>query len=91
MNLRADVVGTNVRLTDVRPGMVVGAQFFQTRLKGDADRASAMIEGTGALDPRDVAEAIRWAVDLPPHANANPVEIMPTGHCSAGVKIRPSA
>ncbi len=38
LNLRADLVGTGVRVSDVEPGLVGGTEFSRTRFRGDADR-----------------------------------------------------
>jgi 3-hydroxy acid dehydrogenase/malonic semialdehyde reductase len=77
LNLRADLVGTNVRVTDLEPGLVGGTEFSAVRF-GDAARAAAVYEGTTPLTPEDIAEAVAWVVGLPAHFNVNRMEIMPT-------------
>jgi len=77
LNLRADLVGTNVRVTDLEPGLVGGTEFSAVRF-GDAARAATVYEGTTPLTPEDIAEAVAWVVGLPPHFNVNRMEIMPT-------------
>ncbi|HUC18970.1 MAG TPA: SDR family NAD(P)-dependent oxidoreductase [Acetobacteraceae bacterium] len=77
LNLRADLVGTNVRVTDLEPGLVGGTEFSAVRF-GDAARAAAIYVGTTPLTPEDIAEAVAWVVGLPPHFNVNRMEIMPT-------------
>ena len=78
LNLKADLVGSLVRVTDIEPGLVGGTEFSAVRFHGDATRAAAVYAGTTALTPEDVAEAVAWAVALPPHVNINRLEIMPT-------------
>ena len=76
-NLKADLVGTGVRVTCVEPGLVGGSEFSQVRL-GDADKAAAVYAGTTPLTPEDVAETVAWVIGLPGHVNINRVEMMPT-------------
>lgn len=38
LNLRADVAGTAIRVTDIQPGMVGGTEFFETRSRVMAPR-----------------------------------------------------
>lgn len=75
--LRADLGGTNVRVTSVEPGMVE-TDFSLVRFKGDAAKASKVYAGTTPLTAEDVAEAVLWAATLPPHVNINRIEVMPT-------------
>lgn len=77
LNLRADLVGTNVRVTDLEPGLVGGSEFSAVRF-GDAARAASVYAGTTPLTPEDIAEAVAWVVGLPPHVNINRIEMMPT-------------
>ncbi len=75
LNLRADLVGTGVRVTCVEPGMA-HTEFSLVRLKDEA-RARAVYEGMSPLTGADVADAIHWAVTRPAHVNVNVVELMP--------------
>lgn len=75
--LRADMYGTNVRVTDIEPGMVETA-FSKVRFKGDAKRAASVYADTAPLTADDVAESVFWTATLPPHFNVNTMEIMPT-------------
>jgi 3-hydroxy acid dehydrogenase/malonic semialdehyde reductase len=78
LNLRSDLVGTGVRVTDLEPGLVGGTEFSAVRFHGDKERAAAMYAGTQPLTPEDIAEAVAWVIALPPHMNVNRMEIMPT-------------
>lgn len=75
--LRADLIGTGVRVTSVEPGMVQ-TDFSLVRFKGDAERAAKVYADTVPLTAEDVAETVTWAATVPPHFNVNRVEIMPT-------------
>jgi 3-hydroxy acid dehydrogenase/malonic semialdehyde reductase len=77
-NLKADLVGTGVRITDLEPGLVGGSEFSRVRFGGDAEKAAAVYAGTTPLSPDDIAEAVAWVVGLPAHVNINRLEMMPT-------------
>jgi len=77
LGLRADLLGTPVRVTNVEPGLVGGTEFSTVRFGGDAQRAAKIYEGTEALTPEDVAETVHWVTSLPPRVNINAVELMP--------------
>jgi len=78
LNLRADLAGLNVRVTDIEPGMVTGSEFSKVRFGGDESKAAAVYAGTQSLTPEDIAETAAWLVSLPPHVNINRIELMPT-------------
>jgi len=77
LNLRADLVGTPVRVTCVEPGMCAGTEFSNVRFKGDDDKAEKVYTGVKALSADDVAETIYWSATLPSHININVLEVMP--------------
>mgnify|MGYP003343680635 CR=1 FL=1 len=77
LNLKADLVGTAVRVTDIEPGLVGGSEFSTVRF-GDPARAAAVYKGTTPLPPDDIAEAVSWVVGLPAHVNINGIEMMAT-------------
>jgi len=76
--LRADLVGTGVRVTTLMPGLVGGTEFSAVRYHGDQTKADAVYRNTKPLDDHDVTEAVHWVVNLPPHVNINSIEMMPT-------------
>lgn len=76
-NLRADLHGTGVRVTNIEPGMAE-SEFSLVRFKGDAGKADKVYDGCQPLTPEDIAECVWWACSLPPHVNVNRLEIMPT-------------
>ena len=77
-NLKADLVGTGVRVTDLEPGLVGGSEFSTVRFGGDQAKAASVYAGTTPLSPQDIAEAVAWVVGLPAHVNVNRLEMMPT-------------
>jgi 3-hydroxy acid dehydrogenase/malonic semialdehyde reductase len=77
LNLRADLLGSRVRVTDVEPGLVGGSEFSLVRFGGDAQKAQQLYAGTDALTPEDIAETVHWVATLPARVNVNTIEVMP--------------
>jgi len=76
LNLRADLLGSNVRVTNIEPGLAE-TEFSLVRFKGDAEKAGRPYEGIEALTPEDVAETIFWSATLPRRVNINRLQMMP--------------
>ncbi|HTB59071.1 MAG TPA: SDR family oxidoreductase [Polyangia bacterium] len=87
LNLRADLLGTKVRVSVVDPGMVGGTEFSSIRFHGDDTRAAKVYEGAEPLLPEDVAETIHWIATLPARVNINAIELMPVGQAFAGLAV----
>ncbi|MBW4023348.1 MAG: SDR family oxidoreductase [Proteobacteria bacterium] len=87
LNLRTDLLGTKVRVTNVEPGLVSGTEFSAVRFDGDQQRAANIYANTTPLTSEDVAETVRWVVSLPAHFNVNTIEIMPVVQAFAGLKV----
>jgi len=77
LNLRADLVGKNVRVTSVEPGMAE-SEFSVVRFEGDADKAAGVYKGMQPMTPDDIAETIYWVTSMPAHVNVNTIEMMAT-------------
>lgn len=75
-NLRADLLGTRIRVTNIEPGLCE-TEFSVIRFKGDKDAASKVYEGTQPIVAEDIAEIVYWTTTLPPHVNINALEVMP--------------
>jgi 3-hydroxy acid dehydrogenase/malonic semialdehyde reductase len=89
-NLRADLLGTPVRVTDIAPGMVAGTEFAQVRFHGDRDRAAKVYEGAAPLSSDDIADVVHWAATRPPRVNINSIEVMPVGQAWGPMSIHRS-
>jgi 3-hydroxy acid dehydrogenase/malonic semialdehyde reductase len=87
LNLRTDLLGTKVRVTNIEPGLVAGTEFSAVRFDGDQARAANVYANTTPLTSEDVAETVRWVVSLPAHFNVNTIEIMPVVQAFAGLKV----
>ncbi|HBQ78893.1 MAG TPA: bifunctional NADP-dependent 3-hydroxy acid dehydrogenase/3-hydroxypropionate dehydrogenase YdfG [Erwinia persicina] len=86
-NLRTDLHGTALRVTDIEPGLVGGTEFSNVRFKGDDSRADSVYDGTEPLTPEDVTEAVWWVATLPKHVNISALEMMPVGQSQAGLRV----
>jgi 3-hydroxy acid dehydrogenase/malonic semialdehyde reductase len=86
-NLRADLLGTPVRVTAVVPGMVAGTEFSTVRFAGDEKRADAVYAGVEALTADDIADVVEWVVSRPARVNVNEVEVMPTAQAFGPLAI----
>ena len=75
LNLRADLVGTGVRVTSYEPGLAE-TEFSLVRFKGDEAKAASVYKGTTPLTPDDVANMLYFIATLPPHINVNVMEVM---------------
>jgi len=87
LNLRADLLGTKVRVTVIDPGMVAGTEFSSVRFHGDDARAAQVYEGADPLTPEDVAETVWWVATLPARVNVNAIELMPVSQSFAGLAV----
>lgn len=76
-NLRADLHGTKVRVTDIEPGLVGGTEFSTVRFGGDAEKAAGVYAGTDPLTPEDIADAVHWVATRPARVNVNLLQVMP--------------
>ena len=77
LNLRADLAGTAVRVTDVEPGLCGTTEFSNVRFKGDDDKAAKLYENVQPLTADDIAETVFWIATQPAHVNINRIEMMP--------------
>ncbi|MEO0680031.1 MAG: SDR family NAD(P)-dependent oxidoreductase [Pseudomonadota bacterium] len=87
-NLRLELRGTGVRVTDVRPGRVT-TEFYDVAMADAAAAARAKDTGIRELRPEDVAEAVRWALAAPAHVNVSAVELQPVEQTYGGAFFDP--
>jgi len=66
--LRADLLGTAIRVTSVDPGLV-DTEFSTVRFHGDKERAANAYKGITPLTGDDIADVILWAATRPAHVN----------------------
>lgn len=87
LNLRADLFGTPVRVTDIQPGLVGGTEFSNVRFHGDDAKAGAVYEGADALTPDDIADAIHWVASRPARVNVNMLQVMPVAQSFGPLRV----
>ncbi len=85
-NLKADLLGTPVRVTDIEPGLAE-TEFSIVRFHGDEAAAKKVYEGTSPLTADDIAEAVWWAATRPAHVNVNRIELMPVCQAFAPLAV----
>ncbi|AOY02097.1 SDR family NAD(P)-dependent oxidoreductase [Jeongeupia sp. USM3] len=76
-NLRADLIGTPVRVTNIEPGLAGGTEFSNVRFHGDDTKAGAVYQNVQPLTADDIADTVYWAASRPAHVNINNIQLMP--------------
>lgn len=87
LNLRADLYGTPVRVTDIQPGLVGGTEFSNVRFHGDDAKTGAVYEGADALTPDDIADAVHWVATRPARVNVNMLQVMPVSQSFGPLRV----
>jgi 3-hydroxy acid dehydrogenase / malonic semialdehyde reductase len=87
LNLRADLAGTKVRVSNIEPGLCSGTDFSMVRLDGNAEAVAALYQDVEAIRPEDIAETVAWISQLPEHMNINSIEIMPVAQTYSALTI----
>ena len=87
-NLRMELFGSRVRVTEIRPGRVrsgMHAEMFD----GDIEEAKRRVyDSVHTLEAAEIAEGILWALNKPPHLNVTEIEILATDHVIGGVRYK---
>lgn len=86
-NLRTDLLGKKIRVTNIEPGLCGGTEFSSVRFHGNNEQAAAVYEGVDYITPEDIANTVSWLVNTPTHFNVNALEIMPVAQASAGLAV----
>lgn len=87
LNLRADLSGTALRVTNVEPGLCGGTEFSSVRFKGDDAKVAGVYRDVEPLSPEDIADSIYWITTRPAHVNVNTIELMPVAQSFAGLSV----
>ena len=85
-NLRCDLHGTGVRVTNVEPGMLE-TEFSLVRFKGDEGKASKIYEGAEPMTADDLADIIYYAANVPAHVDISRIEVMPTCQSTGATRV----
>ncbi|WP_416190163.1 SDR family oxidoreductase [Neisseria sp. CCUG17229] len=87
LNLRADLAGKNIRVTNIEPGLCGDTEFSNVRFKGDDERAADLYKNVQFIRPQDIADTALWLYQRPAHMNVNAIEIMPVAQTFNPLKV----
>lgn len=87
LNLRADLAGTRVRVTNIEPGLCSGTEFSMVRLGGNHGAVAALYKDVDAISPQDLANTVSWIAGQPDHVNINSLEIMPVAQTYSALSV----
>ncbi len=75
--LRGELAETAIRVTEILPGLT-RTGIIRTRYRGDREKERAYFDQfKTALEPEDVARAIMFALDQPPHVQVAEIMVLP--------------
>ncbi|MDO4441947.1 MAG: SDR family NAD(P)-dependent oxidoreductase [Moraxella sp.] len=87
LNLRADLLGKKVRVTNIEPGLCGGTEFSNVRFHGDDERAAQVYENIEFIRPQDISNMVSWLINQPKHININRLEVMPVAQTFNGLTV----
>lgn len=82
-NLRTDLFGTNIKVTNIDPG-AAETEFSIVRFEGDQKKADDYYKGFRPLVAEDIARTISWVIEQPEHVNIDNVMVMPVDQAYGG-------
>ncbi len=85
-NLRLEIAGSRVRVTEICPGRVE-TEFYDVAMPDPEARARATDTGIEELAPSDVADAMLYALSAPAHVNVATIELAPVDQVYGGVRF----
>ena len=85
-NLRVDLHGTGVRVTNIEPGMAA-TEFTLVRTGGDQAASDKVYAGANPIVAADIADTVWWVASRPPHLDVTRLELMPVSQSAAGLQV----
>ncbi len=82
--MRIDLLPYGIKVSQICPG-AVETEFSKVRFKGDEERASKVYQGYTPLTAQDIANAILFMIECPPHVNINDMVIMPVAQANSSI------
>lgn len=86
LSLRADLLGSNIRVTNIEPG-IAETEFSLVRFKDNEEQAGDVYQNTVALSADDIANTVWWLANRPEHMNVTTMEVMPTHQATGPLAI----
>ena len=74
--MRLDLTIHGIKVTNIAPGAVETA-FSKVRFKGDEERAATVYAGYQALQAEDIADVIKYVLEVPDHVTIADLTIYP--------------
>lgn len=87
--MRIDLLPFGIKVTAINPG-ACETEFSLVRFKGDAERAKSVYDGYTPLHPDDVADAVYYTCQLPPHVCINDLTLTCLTQANAHYSIKTS-
>jgi 3-hydroxy acid dehydrogenase / malonic semialdehyde reductase len=86
--LREDLLGRQIRVTALAPGLAGGTEFSLVRFKGDEEKATAVYQGVEPLTADDISDCILFALTRPLHVNVDEIVVKALAQTSGGRILR---
>lgn len=87
-NLRLELRGTGIRVTDIRPGRVA-SEFYDVAIHDPAISTAAKATGIRELKPTEIGDAVLYAIRAPQHVNVSTIELQPLEQTYGGLNFDP--
>jgi NADP-dependent 3-hydroxy acid dehydrogenase YdfG len=81
-NLRCDLLGTSVRVSEIVPGRVQTA-LYRTAIP-DNQANAVLYDGYRPIQPENIAQIVNDVIALPAHVDVARIEVFPTDQATGG-------
>ena len=81
-NLRCDLLGSSVRVSEIVPGRVQTA-LYRTSIPGNQANA-VLYDGYRPIQPENIAQIVHDVIALPVHVDVARIEVFPTDQATGG-------
>ena len=81
-NLRCDLLGSSVRVSEIVPGRVQTALYRRSIADGQAN--ALLYDGYRAIQPENIARIVSDVIDLPVFVDVARIEVFPTDQATGG-------
>lgn len=88
MDLRLELQGTGVRVTEICPGRV-STEFYDAALDDPEIIESKKNSGIEEVTSEDISQAVLYALNASQHVNINRIELQPTEQTYGGMQFTP--